>query len=250
MDNGIDREPPVEAFLMGTNEWRQFTAWPPIEALMQKWYFHSGGKANGAGGDGALSTEAPAASERPDRYDYNPAKPFIPAAFARLAKEEKENDAQDSAMDEAAKGNLVYTSAILTGNVIVAGPLSVHLTAATSAKDTDWYACLADVDEKGNSQTLAQGIIRARFRKSFAAPQLLTPGETAEYEIDLWATGNVFQKGHRIRLVVSSSCFPMYDRNLNTGEDAATGTRMITAHQQIFHDSARASYLLLPVLPK
>lgn len=250
VDNGVDREPPVEAFLMGTNEWRSFSAWPPAESTLQKWYFHSGGKANGSAGDGKLSLEIPTTAERPDRYDYNPAKPFIPGAFLALAKGGKEDAAPDTAADEKSKDKLVYTSGALTNALIVAGPISLHLTAATSAKDTDWYAYLDDIDEKGKSQTLTQGIIRARFRKSFAAPELLTPGETAEYEIDLWATGNVFQKGHRIRVVVASSCFPIYDRNLNTGENAADATRMITAHQQVFHDEARVSYLLLPVLPK
>ena len=250
VDNGIDREPPVDAFLMGTNEWRSFSAWPPAESMMQKWYFHSGGKANGSGGDGKLSPEIAITSEPADRYDYNPAKPFIPAAFLALAKGGKEDATPDFAADEKAKDKLVYTSDVLTQNIAVAGPLSVHLTAATSAKDTDWYAYINDIDDKGKSRNLTQGIIRARFRKSFSAPELLTPGETAEYDLDLWAIGNVFQKGHRIRVVVTSSCFPVYDRNLNTGEDAATATRMVTAHQQIFHDTARASYLLLPVLPK
>ena len=250
VDNGVDREPPVEAFLMGTNEWRKFTAWPPAEATMQKWYFHSGGGANGAGGDGKLSLEAPSAGERPDRYDYNPAKPYTPAPFAASLKKGKENASLDMAADEKSKDRLVYTSDVLTGDVAVAGPISLRLTAASSAKDTDWYAYLADVDDKGKSLALVQGIVRARFRKSFAAPEPLAPNETAAYDIDLWAIGNVFKKGHRIRVLVASSCFPMYDRNLNTGEAAATGTRMVTAHQQVFHDNARASYVLLPVLLK
>ena len=250
VDNGVDREPPVEAFLMGTNEWRKFSAWPPAEASLQKWYFHSGGKANGSNGDGKLSPETPSASEPADRYDYNPAKPYTPSAFAAALKTGKENTSLDAMKDEKSKDRLVYSSDVLTSDVIVAGPISVHLTAATSAKDTDWYAYLADVDDKGKSLTFCQGIIRARFRKSFTTPELLTPNEIAEYDLDLWALGNVFRKGHRIRVLVASSCFPLYDRNLNTGEDPATGTRMVTAHQQIFHDNVRASYLTLPVLPK
>ena len=263
--NGVDSEPPVEAFLMGTNEWRKFSAWPPAEAEMQKWYFHSGGKANGSAGNGKLSLEMPSAGESPDRYDYNPAKPYIPASFIRMekpapkkktAKADAEKDAQDeataidSSADEKDRNKLVYSTETLANDVIVAGPISVHLTAATSAKDTDWYAYLADVTPEGKSLPLAQGILRARFRKSFVTPELLTPNETADYEIDLWALGNVFRKGHKIRVVVTSSCFPIYDRNLNTGEDIATSTKMVTAHQTVFHDNAHASYITLPVLPK
>ncbi|MCX6380615.1 MAG: CocE/NonD family hydrolase [Armatimonadetes bacterium] len=145
---------------------------------------------------------------------------------------------------------LVYSSAKLESDVIVAGPISLHITASTSAKDTDWYAYVSDVLPNGKSLALVQGIIRARFRKSFEKPELLTPNETAEYEIDLWSLGHVFQKGHRLRVVITSSCFPIYDRNLNTGEDIATGTRMVKAKQTLFHEMGKESYLTFHVLPK
>ncbi len=132
----------------------------------------------------------------------------------------------------------------------MAGPISVHLVASTSARDTDWTAALTDVTPDGKSIGFCQGIIRARFRKSFVKPTLLKPHEVAEYTIDLWALGNVFKKGHRIRVLVNSSNFPIYDRNLNTGGDIATGTKMVVAHQTVYHDNVRASYILLPVLPK
>ena len=129
---------------------------------------------------------------------------------------------------------LAYTSDALKTDVVVAGPISVHLAAATSAVDTDWYAVLEDVYPDGKSAGLVQGIIQARFRKSFEKPTLLKPGETADYTIDLWALGQVFKTGHRIRVTVTSSCFPIYARNLNTGEDNLTGTKSVIAHQTVF----------------
>jgi putative CocE/NonD family hydrolase len=249
MDNGVDREPPVEAFLMGENRWRKFSAWPPAEAEMQKWYLHSEGHAAGSAGDGALSLSTPSAAEKPDHYDYDPADPYIPSSFRKALQTGQNTPSLDDSPDEKSKGMLVYTTPTLQKDVVVAGPISLHLTAASSARDTDWFAYLADVQPNGKSFELCRGILRARFRKSFTSPSLVTPNRPEGYDIDLWALGNVFKKGHKIRVVVTSSCFPIYDRNLNTGEDIATGVRMVVAHQTIYHDNERASYLTLPVLP-
>lgn len=249
IENKVEQEPPVEAFLMGRNEWRKFSAWPPQEATMQKWYLHSGGKANGATGDGKLSTNPPT-KEPADRYVYDPAKPVVPHALTNELKQGKEPASLDSTQDMLGEDRLVYTSEALKQDVVVAGPISAHIQAATSAKDTDWYACVCDVYPNGKSIVLVQGIIRARFRTSFEKPTLVTPNAVNGYDIDLWALGNVFQKGHKIRIMIASSFFPLYDRNLNTGEDIATGTRMVKAKQTLFHDAGRESYLLLPVLPK
>jgi putative CocE/NonD family hydrolase len=250
VENGVDKEPPVDAFLMGKNQWRKFSAWPPSEAKMQKWYLHSGGNANGVKGDGTLSQTSPSASEKPDRFVYDPAKPFVPHSFQADLKAGKENSTLDATADEQGADRLLYTSEPLRTEVVVAGPLSLRLTAETSAKDTDWYAYISDVFPNGKSITLVQGIVRARFRHSFVKPSLLKPGEVAQYDIDLWALGHVFQKGHRIRVLITSSCFPVYDRNLNTGEEIATATRMVKANQTIYHQHSRESYLLLPVLPR
>ncbi len=249
VQNGVDKEPPVDAFLMGTNEWRTFSAWPPKEAQMQKWYLRSRGKANTSAGKGFLSLSPPSISEAADHYTYDPAHPFILKATGEAMKASKAITL-DISRDEHDPQLLVYSSEALSQDVAVAGPISLHLVAATSARDTDWMARLTDVYPDGKSITLCQGVIRARFRKSFAKPTLLRPGEVAEYTLDLWALGNVFKKGHRIQVMVTSSAFPAYDRNLNTGEDIATGTRIVIAHQTIYHDNARASYLVLPVLPK
>jgi hypothetical protein len=153
-------------------------------------------------------------------------------------------------MPDKRQDTLAYTTPTLKKELIVAGPISVHLSASSSAKDTDWFAMLQDVFPDGHVETLVQGIIRARFRKSFKTPTLLKPGEVADYNVDLWALGNAFKAGHKVRVVVSSSCFPIYARNLNTGGDLATDTKIIVAKQTIYHTAAHASYLLLPVLAK
>lgn len=248
VENGVDKEPSVDAFLMGRNEWRTFDSWPPKEAQLQKWYLHSGGHANADKSDGTLS-KTPPSSELADHYLYDPAKPYIPGAV-KQAIEKNEGDDATLGQPDLLPYLLNYTTPTLTQDLIVAGPISAHLVAATSAKDTDWFAMLQDVYPDGKVATLCQGIIRARYRKSFTTPTLLHPNEVADYDIELWALGNVFKKGHRLRFVVTSSCFPYYDRNLNTGGDIATGTTMVSAKQTLYHSGSRASYVLLPVLPK
>lgn len=250
VDNGIDREPPVEVFLMGENKWRSFSAWPPKEAQMTRWYFHSKGHANAEKSDGTLSTGAPASVESTDRYTYDPTKPFIPLALLRPKEAGQGLDAAWMDPKNPDPNVLTYTSDALAQDQVVAGPISVHLAAATSAKDTDWFTVLEDVGPDGKGITLVRGILRARFHSSFEKPTLLTPGAIGEYTIDLWTVGNVFKKGHRIRVYLTSSCFPLYDRNLNTGADNETTTATIVAKQTIYHNAAHPSYLVLPTLPK
>lgn len=251
VNNSVEKEKPVEAFLMGRNEWRQFTAWPPKEATALRWYFHSAGHANADKSDGKLSLSKPSAGEKSDRFTYDPAHPYIPGGEEAAAKGgEDAANAPDAKSDTAERDPqaLTYTTDALQKDVIVAGPIELHLSAQTSAKDTDWFAMLQDIRPDGKAINLCQGIIRARFRKGFVKPVLLTPNEVADYTIDLWALGNVFQKGHKIRIVASSSCFPLYDRNLNTGDNNGTTTKMSVAHQTILHDNAHLSYLTLPTL--
>ena len=145
---------------------------------------------------------------------------------------------------------LVYTSAVLTEAVEVTGPIAVTLYAASSAPDTDFTAKLVDVRPDGYAQNLADGIIRARYRESGATPTPLVPGQVSTFTIDLWATSHVFLPGHRMRLEISSSNFPRFDRNLNTGLDQATGTRWQTARQTVFHDQRYPSHVTLPVIPR
>src|SRR5262249_47848855 len=138
----------------------------------------------------------------------------------------------------------------MTEALEITGPVTVTLHAASSAPDTDFTAKLVDVRADGFAQNLTDGIARARYRTSRTAPMLLTPGEVTAFTIDLWATSHVFLPGHRIRVELSSSNFPRFDRNLNTGEDQATGTRWQTARQTVFHDGRSPSHITLPVIPR
>ena len=132
----------------------------------------------------------------------------------------------------------------------VTGPITVTLWAATSATDTDFTAKLVDVCEDGCARNLTDGIIRARYRESMSEPSLVEPGRAYCYTIDLWATSNVFKAGHRIRLEVSSSNFPRFDRNTNTGGVIAADTELKPAVQTILHDAAHPSHVSLPIVPR
>ena len=145
---------------------------------------------------------------------------------------------------------LVYTSAVLEQDLEVTGPLEVVLYASSSAPDTDFTAKLVDVHPGGQAIHLAEGIRRARYRNAYTRPELLTPGEAVLIRIDVAPTSNVFLAGHRLRVEISSSNFPRFNRNLNTGEDVATGTRWQVAHQTVFHDGMHASHIVLPVIPR
>jgi hypothetical protein len=157
---------------------------------------------------------------------------------------------QDQRPVEARQDVLVYTSEPLTAPLEVTGPVTVQLYAASSAPDTDFTAKLVDVRPNGYAQNLADGILRARYRESRMCPVLLTPGGVARLTIDLWATSHVFLPGHRLRVEISSSNFPRFDRNLNTGEDQATGSRSQMATQTVFHNQQYPSHILLPVIPR
>ena len=144
---------------------------------------------------------------------------------------------------------MVYTGEPMEKPLEVTGPLKVVVYASSSAPDTDFTAKLVDVRPDGYAQNLADGILRARYRDSRLTPKLLARDEVAEFTIDLWATSHVFLPGHRIRVEISSSNFPRFDRNLNTGGDQATGTQMQVAEQAVFHNQRFRSHILLPVIP-
>jgi len=145
---------------------------------------------------------------------------------------------------------LVYSTGPLETDTEVTGFVTAEIYADSSAVDTDFTAMLVDVDPSGYARYLADGIVRARYRASRERAEPLRPGRIEKYEVDLGATGNVFKAGHRLRLYVSSSNFPRFDRNLNTGEPVATGTRMVKARQAVYHDAEHPSALVLPVIPR
>ena len=157
---------------------------------------------------------------------------------------------QDQRPVEERHDVLVYTSEPLSQPLEITGPVTVTLWASSSAVDTDFTAKLVDVHPDGYAQNLLNGIIRARYRDSASTPELMEANRPYQFTIDLWATSNVFLPGHRLRLEISSSHFPEFDRNLNTGEPFGEGTQGVSAQQTVFHQEDRASYVLLPVIPR
>lgn len=242
----VDGWSPFKLFLMGKNEWRDEQEWPLARTQWTKYYIHSSGKANTGSGDGLLSAEMPTA-ETADTFIYDPENPVpskggnhlvaIPAGPYNQSDIETREDV------------LVYSTEPLQDDVEVTGPIKMTLFAATSAKDTDFTAKLVDVHPDGKAYILCDGIVRARYRKGDNTEELIEPGKVYEYEIDLWVTSNAFLKGHRIRVEVSSSNFPRFTRNTNTGNPIATDTEIMKADQTVYHDTERASYILLPVIP-
>lgn len=249
-NTGLEDEPPVKLFVMGDNVWRDEQEWPLARAREIRYYLHSGGGANTRRGDGALSPEAPG-DEPPDAFLYNPANPAPTQGGALCCNPYfAASGAFDQGEIEDRPDVLVYSTPPLPRATEVTGPISVTLWAASSAPDTDFTAKLVDVCEDGCARNLTDGIIRARYRDSMSAPTLLEPGRPYRYSIDLWATSNVFAAGHRIRLEISSSNFPRFDRNGNTGGDLAAETQLQPALQTILHDAAHPSCVTLPIVPR
>ena len=207
----------------------------------------------------ALASTSRAPDEPADRYDYDPADP-VPTIGGVNSVADDDAGRRDadpararstSACSSARDDVLVYTSEPLERDLEVIGPVEMVLYAASSARDTDFFVRLCDVYPDGRSIFLTEGIIRARYRGSVEgeSTELLEPGEVAEYRIRCYPVANVFRRGHCIRLDVTSSSFPRFSRNLNTGEDVGTGTRMQVAHQTVLHTSAYPSRVVLPVIP-
>ena len=248
--NGVLDEPPVRIFVMGDNVWRDEQEWPLARARPTDYYFHSQGQANSLNGNGTLSTELPG-DEPTDVFLYNPANQ-VPTRGGALCCDSYfvSNGASEQKDIEARYDVLVYTTPPLEREVEVTGPVTVTLWAATSATDTDFTAKLVDVCEDGCARNLTDGIIRARYRDSMASPTLVEPGKAYRYSIDLWATSNVFKAGHRIRVEISSSNFPRFDRNTNTGNTIAEDTEFKPAMQTVLHNPEHPSHINLHIIPR
>ena len=249
VENGVDAEPPIRLFVMGINQWRSENEWPLARTSFTRFHLRSGGGANSLRGDGGLSVEPPG-PEPADRFDYNPAFPVpsngggnccFPDIVAWGGYDQSEIEQREDV--------LVYTSDVLTEDLEVTGPVVARIFVSSSAYDTDFTAKLVDVHPDGYALNLCDGIIRARYREGFDRQVLMTPGEVYELEIDMFPTSNVFRAGHRVRLEISSSNFPRFDRNLNMGGRFGHETDMQTAHQTVYHDAQRPSHVLLPVIP-
>jgi putative CocE/NonD family hydrolase len=240
----------VTLFVLGENRWRNLDAWPPAGSTPTPYYLHSGGRANSAFGDGLLSPDPPG-EEPPDLFTYDPAAP-IPSqgghscCFSFVAP----MGPADQAPAEQFNGVLCYTSRLLPEDVELIGDVAVTLYSASSATDTDWTARLCQVDPTGRSINLQEGIVRARFRDSLTDPTPIEPDRVYCYEIPLGPIGVRLPAGYRLRLTVSSSDFPHWDRNLNTGGPlyAEGPTAAVVATQVVLHDAAHPSCVTLPVV--
>ncbi len=240
----VPKLPPVRIFLMGENRWRDEPTWPPTAMRQVPYYLHSREGAQSRFGDGRLDL-VPPGDEPTDSFTYDPRRP-VP--FLTDPTSSQIGGPDDYSAVERRDDVLCYTSEPTAEPLDLIGPISLVLHAATSARDTDFTAKLVDVWPSGFCQRLTDSIVRLRYRDGFDAAQSVTPGEVYELTIDLWNTCLRLQPGHRLRLEISSSAFPKFPLNLNTGDDLATGTAMAVAEQQVFHDRARPSRLLLPIV--
>jgi len=215
---------------MGRNQWRDEQEFPLARAVPEDIFLRE---------DGRLDRTGPTGDERPDQFDYDPANPVPTVGGATLLTPEFRSGPHDQRRIEERPDVLVYTGGEFGRDVEVTGPIKVTLWACSTATSTDFVARLCDVHPDGRSINLTDGILRVQVE----------PGEPAEHVIDLWATSNLFRAGHRLRLQVTSSSFPRWDRNLNTGQPAGAGSEPKPARQTILHDRAHPSRVTIPVVP-
>ena len=248
--NEFATEKPVKIFVMGENKWRYEDDWPLQRAQETSYFLHSAGKANSASGDGSISV-APATREAPDSFVYDPANP-VPTVGGPLCCDSVHlaPGPRDQKEVESRADVLIYSTPPLDHDTEVTGLVTLDLFAQSSAADTDFTAKLIDVGPDGFAQNLTEGILRARYRESTSEAKPIVPGKIYEYKIDMWSTSNVVLKGHRIRVEVSSSNFPRFDRNLNTGTSAAEDATFVKATNTVLHDREHPSALVLPVVPR
>ncbi|MEO8449105.1 MAG: CocE/NonD family hydrolase, partial [Gemmatimonadota bacterium] len=261
-DNGITGRS-VDYFVLGANEWRTATSWPPAEADLQKWYFHSDGKAARYSTSGSLTTTPPAAAEPLDTYRYDPLNP--PPNWMSFEQMQRWEDVQSFPWDfkdiEARSDVVTFSSPPLEQDVTIAGDILAVLYASTDVKDTDWWVHISDVDEKGRSNRITNGMIRARFRKledpqhhiagsNYETEVLLSgnPEDVVRYEIGVRSIANRFKKGHRIRVAIMNALDNYSFPNSNTGKNEATVTETIVGTMTLHHSPERASYVVLPVM--
>jgi len=244
-DNGA----PVRIFVMGANIWRNENEWPLARALPTRYYLTSDGNANSARGNGQLLGQPPVRAAT-DTFLYDPERPVPTRGGCTLMPGAQSAGPRDQRPVEERDDVLVYTSEPLTVPTEVTGTIEAIIYAATDGRDTDFTAKLVAVAPDGRALNLCDGILRARYRNSLARAELLEPGRVYEYHIRLGSTSYLFAPGYRIRLEVSSSNFPRFDRNLNTGGDFATESVGRPAMQHVFHGGPRASCVVLPVVPR
>jgi putative CocE/NonD family hydrolase len=240
--NGVMDGPPVRVFLMGAGRWLDLPDWPPPDVTYRPVYLRAGSGGDAASLNNGLLSFEPPADEPPDSFDYDPIMPVptISMSFERGG----------APMDHRPiEGRiLTYTSGALENDVTVLGPIRMVLYGASNCPDTDWFVRLLDVLPDGRSLNVQRGALRARYRNSFESPELMRTGSIYRFEIDLAATGQLFKRGHRIRVHVTSSEFPPFERNMNTGGINARESNGRVAHNTVFHDLAHPSHVMLPML--
>jgi putative CocE/NonD family hydrolase len=250
--NQLDEEPPVALFVMGDNTWRFENKWPPEGAQATKFFFHSGGRANSLNGDGWLARETPG-DELPDTYTYDPHLPVMSVGgHSCCVSSLTPMGAFDQRSVEYQNDVLIYSTPALAEDVQVIGTVEVTLYAASTAVDTDFTAKLVDVYPDGRAINVGEGILRVRFRESLDLPNPIEPDQVYEYKIRVGSTAIVFKAGHRIRVEISSSNFPTFDRNSNSGKPLveAGPADWFVATQTVFHDHRYPSHIVLPVVPR
>jgi putative CocE/NonD family hydrolase len=248
IDNGLAEEKPVELFYMGVNQWRSEDDWPVPGTAYKNLYITSEGSANSVRGDGRLTFEKPENSGS-DQYRYDPQHPVPTIGGNNCCGTPTLSGPRDQRPLERREDVLVYTSDFLSDPVTIAGPVKMLLHAQTDGPDTDWMIKLVDVYPDGYAMPVSEGILRARFREGLDKMEMLEPGQVYEYEITLTGTANVFKPGHRIRIDITSSNFPQFDRNPNTGDDLGSSDRVRVANQTVYHGGVNASYLVIPIVP-
>jgi len=249
IDNGMAGEKPVRIFVMGKNVWRDEDAWPPARASVTPWYLHSGGGANSLAGDGRLGPLSPG-KEPADTFRYDPLDPAPTLGGPAFGDFHQVPGPCDQRPVEARRDVLVYSTPPFASDTEITGHVTLDLYVSSSALDTDITGKLIDVAPDGAAMNLSEGILRLRYRESRERAVLMKPGEVYRVSIDLWSTSNVFRAGHALRLEISSSNFPRFDRNLNTG--GAIGgppSDARVAENSVYHDAAHPSALLVPLMP-
>ena len=269
--NGVERDAPVRIFVMGTGDghkdkdgrllhggyWRDASAWPLPSTKFVPYYFHA---------DGSLSTVRPHESSSSSTYTYDPRHPVptIGGGVSARLKDGAYDQREDPRFPPSAAPWLplkartdvvVFQTPPLTEDVTVIGPITVVLYASTNARDTDFTAKLVDVYPPsddwpgGFDMNLTDAIVRGRYRATRDHAVLLEPGRVYPFTIAPFPTANVFKRGHRIRVDISSSNFPRFDANPNTGEPLGLNRRVVTAENTIYHDAPRPSHIVLPLAP-
>lgn len=236
LDTGIQKEPPIK-ILVRHGRWEQLRTWPPPTVRFTKYYLSSpGGERTGT------LTKQPHGDQSPTKYTYDPNDPVLTlgANDSHVYPEVPgliTDDLLDQRSNESRADVLVFTSAPLSGDTKITGPIESRIHAASSAKDTDIVVRLIDVYPDGRALNITEGIVLARFRKGHASPpSLISPGQIYEYTVKLLPISVVFKKGHRIRVHLTSSCFPLWDRNPNTGNPIGMDAELQVAEQTIYHD--------------